>query len=204
MKKKLKNQPSLFAPINTPVKRARVKKASAKKDAEEVLAPFTKRHNKAKYVIGVDCGRNTGVAVYDLEKQQFVKILTFTAVSFLDALYRLPFFQQAKSNLFFVVEDTNLNKPVFPAKIAKLKFQSEASKMMQVASLGTRIGRNQEATYIIINILKLLGFNLSGIKPQSHKWDAEYLSLKFPDILQSTNEHNRDAIKLVAEYENLC
>lgn len=160
-------------------------------------------HSLCKLVIGLDCGRHTGFALFSLEKKKFIQLKTFEPHQLLLYLTTNAFFTKSLSSLMFVVENANFNKVVFPARFNNPYLpKSGAKRDGGIGKMGLNIGRNLEATYVTINFLIERGYNVEQIKPTTKKWSQEVLSQKFP-YLTVSNEHTRDAVKLVSQFLNL-
>lgn len=153
---------------------------------------------KRRFIIGIDAGRQTGIAVYEPAIKRIVelKLLDFwTTVEFLENFKN---YVKGESDLIFptdemeiefevVIEDPNLNAPVFG--IAGMPLPVALNKAQKV-------GRVKEQSFLLIEYLtrKKISFKIS--KPTKAKWDAK----TFTQITKwqgTSNEHTRDGAKLV-------
>lgn len=153
---------------------------------------------KRRLIIGIDAGRQTGIAVYDPALKSIItlKLLDFwTTVEFLEGFKD---WAKGDPNLIFpsdeieiefevVIEDPQLNAPTFVRK--DMNFRIALSKAQDV-------GRVKEQSFLLIEYLtrKKVPFKIS--KPTQTKWDAKTFN-QITKWQGASNEHTRDAGRLV-------
>lgn len=139
-----------------------------------------------RFAIGIDPGKETGVAVYDRKEK---KLMSYFSSDFWNVWGFLNGggFQD---DCFFVIENPGLHKrPIYRFR----DVMKEAAKRERMAM---NIGANRREATLLIEGLERKGFTVRQIKPTSEKWTAEQLK-RYTGISKKTNQHVRDAIKLV-------
>ncbi len=149
-------------------------------------------------MIGIDAGRDTGIAIYDRDKKRILelKLLDFWAT--VELLENFHIYIKGEQDILFpsddyevemevVIEDPNLNKPVFVDK--SMEFRVALDKAQKV-------GRVKEQSYLLIDYLIRKKIKHRVSKPSSSKWDAKVFN-QITKWQGSSNEHTRDAGKLV-------
>jgi hypothetical protein len=138
-----------------------------------------------QFLIGIDCGVSTGVAVYDRKAKKY------------EGLYALDFWRVLqfvltfnRSDVLIVIENPALN-------------QFSYARHRQVGRDALKIARNaggncREAELLIAG-LQLWKYEVWEIKPVAKKWTAEQFK-RHTGYEGSTNEHVRDAGALVYGY----
>ena len=134
-----------------------------------------------KFYIGIDPGQNTGIALWNGKEIQFMK-----SMSFWDAIDLLDHYAETIPEATIVIENPGLNKPVFHRKVGKKQLQRIAQN----------VGMNKRDASLLIEYCKMKGFNIREVKPTTEKWDRKDLKM-YTGITKRTNEHVRDAVKLV-------
>lgn len=164
---------------------------------------------KSKYYLGIDPGRNTGICIYNPKLkgtarivkvdttdfwgvidliENFKKIVTRPAVIHETAI---PFDYQDENEieLEVVIEDPNVNKPIF---FPKGKVLPESVKMDKAQ----KVGRNKENAWLLMVYMERRKIKFRTMKPKQSKWSENDLKI-YTKYTGSTNEHNRDAIRMV-------
>ena len=135
--------------------------------------------------IGIDPGRNTGVAIWDGPRQQFNKL---TTLDFWGVIELIDRYKKVGTDYFkIVIENPGLNKPTFARKGESVKLAMNRSQ---------KVGRNKEQAYLIIGYCKLHKIDFTEVRPTQTKWNADPFR-RLTKYRGSTNEHNRDAARLV-------
>lgn len=135
-----------------------------------------------RYCIGVDPGRNTGVAVYDRQTDDIILART---VGFW-ALFREVLSHYPPDQADVIVEDARLNKPTF----AK---ENDAGDRKR-EKISRNVGSVQAESRLIIEGLRLMGYNVKAIRPLGEKWDARTVE-RITGYSGRISEHARDAIR---------
>lgn len=137
--------------------------------------------------IGIDPGVNTGFVVWDCEGQKFIELLT---LDFWTAFDRMILWkrrcEEAGRRLALVIENPNLNKPVFP----------RGNKLPVKLSIAQRVGMNKKEADLLIKAAERMGIYVRTIKPTKQKWNADTFR-RVTGYEGRTNEHKRDAGRLV-------
>jgi hypothetical protein len=163
---------------------------------------------KIKYYLGIDPGRSTGICIYDPKRQGSnkivqVKLLDFWAtIELIDNFKQymakpvevhstvIPFdYDDREIEFEVVIEDPQLNKPIFFPKNNTLPEGVRMDKAQKV-------GRNKENAYLLIEYMQRKKIKFRQVQPKSSKWSENDLRI-YTKYTGSTNEHNRDAIRLV-------
>jgi hypothetical protein len=139
--------------------------------------PPTKR-----YCIGCDPGVRCGVAVFDRLTDQIILARTVSFWQFFREV--LPGYPPDQADV--IVEDARLNKPTF----AKANDQGGNKR----EKISRNVGSVQAESRLIIEGLRLLGYNVLPIKPSGEKWDASTVE-RVTGYARKTSSHARDAIR---------
>jgi len=138
--------------------------------------------------IGIDCGRQTGWAEWEDRLDRFTKLETYDFWGAIDELSLVAAFNKLNDyETKVIIEDPGLNKPTFvpkgmPRNVALKKAQD--------------VGRNKENAFLIIKYCEKYQIPFATLRPSAPKWNAE----TFKNLTKHqgrTNEHNRDAARLV-------
>ena len=160
----------------------------------------------SRFLLGIDPGRNTGIAIIDRDKKKLVKLDTLNfweTVKVLDdfTAYIYPkddmigfVFEASEIQLEVVIEDPNENSFIYNQNVAKLSKQAA----MTVAQ---SVGRNKEQAFLLIDYLEKKGIKYKTVRPRNRnngggKWTSEYFC-KMTGWQGKSNEHNRDAARLI-------
>ena len=139
-----------------------------------------------KNLIGIDCGKKTGVAVWDVNAQKFSVIKT---VDFWTAYEWISSSFSANETMVYV-EDPAQNKPVWRRRGMK---DYEFSKKCQ------SVGAVKRETTLLIKGLRIKGFQVKAIRPKK----GSYTKMKADTFKKLTkckmrsSQHARDAAMLV-------
>jgi hypothetical protein len=136
---------------------------------------------KPRYIIGIDSGVNTGIAIWDKQEKKFVDITTTMIHRAMDAVKK--WHEANISNPIHVrVEDARQRK----------WFGNSGREQLQGA------GSIKRDAGIWEDFLKDLGISYEMVAPKNNS--TKLTSATFKQITKwekSTNEHNRDAAMLV-------
>ena len=131
--------------------------------------------------IGIDPGKKTGIALWNGKEIKFMD-----SMSFWDAIDLLNRYAEIIPEAIVYIENPQLNKPVF----------ARGNKKVVREMIAQRVGMNKRDAQLLIKYCERLGFTVKQIKPTTSKWNAKELKT-ITGITKRTNEHVRDAIKLV-------
>jgi hypothetical protein len=140
------------------------------------------KQQKKRYTLGLDPGRDTGVAVFDRETDKITLARSVTFWGFFREI--LPSYPPDSADV--IIEDARLNKSLY----ARHDNQNAGTR----EAIGRKVGSVQAESRLIIEGLRLMGYNVLPIKPSGQKWDAVMLK-RMTGITTRTNEHVRDAIR---------
>jgi hypothetical protein len=154
-------------------------------------------------IVGIDPGRQTGVALYDQRKKKILSVHTLTFWEFLSG-FRLWMSLGIKG---VVMENPNLNRPVFMSKEDKESFSNaiESCNHDNVNSIfriymkrAQNVGQNKQITTHILEFLDQMKIPVTEIKPSvlTRKVNAAQFK-EITGFEGRTNEHTRDAGRLV-------
>ena len=134
--------------------------------------------------VGIDPGVETGFATYNTEtKEHALSTLTFWS-----AIYAINVIQSL-GDLTVVIENPNLNKPVFFRGL-------NAMKNLRVAQ---NVGANKRDAQLLIDYCKDRKIPLIEVRPSANtysKLSAEQFE-KITGIKDRTSSHSRDAYMLI-------
>jgi hypothetical protein len=134
------------------------------------------------FVIGIDPGVETGVAVWQAEIKRFIALETLDFWRTFTYLSTFP-----KDSTKVVVENPALNNFSY-------------ARHKQTGKDGLKIARNSggncREAELLIEGLKRDGYDVMEIKPTRRKWTAEQLK-RYTGYEGRTNQHVRDAMALV-------
>lgn len=139
-----------------------------------------------RFIIGIDGGLHTGVAVWDTTKKEFVHMKT---VDFWIAYEWISSSFSANETMVYV-EDPSQNKPVWRRRGMK---DYEFSKKCQ------SVGAVKRETTLLIKGLRIKGFQVKAIRPKK----GSYTKMKADTFKKLTkckmrsSQHARDAAMLV-------
>ena len=131
--------------------------------------------------IGIDPGKKTGIAMWNGSEITFMK-----SMGFWDAIDKIDFISDTFPDSTVYIENPMLNKPVF----------ARGNKRVVREMIAQRVGMNKRDAQLLIEYCKRLKLNVKQVKPSTSKWNAKELKT-ITGITDRTNEHVRDAIKLV-------
>ena len=139
---------------------------------------------KVRYVIGIDPGANTGIAVWDREQEEVIQTTTTTfwpAYDYICALYK-----------------TSETKIIIEVPLRTVMYARQASKGYKGAGqnrlMADAAGNAKEST-LLAQGLELAGYEVKRVRPIKAKWTAIQLK-RVTGIEGRTNQHVRDAIAL--------
>ncbi len=138
---------------------------------------------RKKYVVGIDAGVKTGVAIFNRE----VKKITYRGTGDFWAVFNLIKNFHAPGDSLIVIER--------PRKgFAYERNQKNSAKVVEMIAF--KSGENNRESSLLVAGLEDLGFEVRQVTPVSAKWSATDLK-RYTGITERSNEHERDAIKLV-------
>lgn len=143
--------------------------------------------------IGIDPGVHVGWAVLDNKNKE---IIIYDTITFWQAIERIKWYKNHnqfdnKNNFKIILEDPNLNKPVFNKDDV-----SPGAKQKAYLRIAQNVGSNKRDAQLIHEFCTLNNIPILTVKPTTEKWDAIMLK-KITGIDERTSQHVRDAIKLV-------
>ena len=138
----------------------------------------------SRIFIGIDPGVSTGYALWEDDKL-YVDTGTFwSVVGTLEQFGRDA--RPEGTEIVVVIEDPNLNRPVFPRGV-------NPAMMLKVAQ---NVGANKRDAQLLIEWAESWELEVRRVRPVSKKWDAETFQ-KITGYNGRTSQHARDAAKLV-------
>lgn len=160
------------------------------------------RYKGARYLLGVDLGETCGLALYDKMHRKIVEV---DSGSFWDLLiYTKDLLEKLEEDLEVYYEDPEKISTVYSRHTEDLyrKLRQGRLKMSDV-KIVLKIAQNVGGVKILGRRygewLEEKGIPFRAIRPSSEKWDAKYTG-QITGFTGRTNQHNRDAIKLVYGY----
>lgn len=145
---------------------------------------------KRRFVVGIDPGVTTGVAVWDRDERTF--FATFSGD-----------FVQAKHFIVdnydpeiaeVIVEDPSLNKPTFGGGYHGGVDEGEVAKREKISR---NVGMNQREAKLWVMTLEDRGYDVRTSRPSGPKWSAQHVKRLTGYDGRPNNQNVRDAIRLV-------
>ena len=141
------------------------------------------------WLIGIDPGQSTGLAVLDPDHRHVLSVYTFT---FWEA-YEFVTNGFTPGKTLVVIEDGGLVSHIWSAKTVTTK--------RAAMEAGRRIGRNNQDARRLIEGLRKAGFPVLANKPRRTKRTAAQVK-ELTGFTGKTNEHTRDAIMAAMPYNS--
>ena len=121
------------------------------------------RPNKTLLFIGIDAGRETGLAAWDAQAERFDVLTTTTFWEALALVETYP-----TDQVVVVIEDPSLNHTTFAhATPRTLKAAKRREKISR------DVGMNQREAKLLAEGLERKGYRVRRIRPRTRKLDAE-------------------------------
>ena len=138
--------------------------------------------------LGIDPGQFTGLALWHPGTRK-LDLFTTDFWGAIDFLYeQKAFCERDEIHLKVVLEDPNLNKPVF----AKKGVANNAA----LSKIAQNVGQNKRDSQLIAEFLRHEGIETKLVKPTTSKWSKEEFE-KITGYTERCSAHARDAAKLV-------
>jgi hypothetical protein len=141
-------------------------------------------------VVGIDPGKNTGVCFLNGGDAQFFTTDFWGCIDFIDEVKR------DHPDATFVVENGGLNNTTYAARGIERMTQRAAAK------IGRNTGAANDQASLIIEYLNRSGIRCVVRKPDSKKPSHSVLEGILNCKIQSSNQHERDAIFLALSHMN--
>jgi hypothetical protein len=140
---------------------------------------------KPRFAIGIDPGKQTGLAIYDRKDGKLVEVRTddFWGVYGYVTLHDTD-------RVEVVIENPALIKRPMYSRLNKVQGASVRENM------ASKIGENRREAELLIEGLRQRGFTVKEVKPTQTKMDADEFK-RLTKYQGKTNQHVRDAAMLV-------
>lgn len=135
--------------------------------------------------VGIDPGKNTGVAIYDAADKS-LQVLSLDFWGLIAWINHAP----ERRHYTYVLEDPQQNKSLYARHAIGKKAAAVVGKM------GRDVGRNLENAFLLIEYFKRQGIEYRAVRPCGKKWNQADFE-RWTGLTIRTNEHTRDATKLV-------
>lgn len=139
-------------------------------------------------LVGIDPGRNTGLAIRYPDGTHKLLTLDFWRTVFQIQKLKATC-KESGIKLIVYIEDPNLNKPTF----LKAGVQNHASN----TRISQNIGQNKKEAELLIQYCRISGINVIAVKPTTSKWSAKEFKL-YTKIEDRCSQHAKDAYKLIS------
>lgn len=139
-----------------------------------------KGHIPPVLVIGIDPGVDTGWCCYDVLHGEITEAMT---ISFWKAWNRASVL--SPKQVLFIVEDPAQNKPVWNRNL----------DMKTNAKVAQNVGGNKREARLMIEGLRMLGFQVDARKPDTEKWSNNFFR-SVTGYEKRASQHVRDAARL--------
>lgn len=133
--------------------------------------------------IGIDPGVETGIAIWYSKD----KVLTLFTLSFWEAINLLHKLSE-KNQIKAILEDPNLNKPIFHKK--GVDNEKKARKVAQ------NVGSNKRDAQLINEFLKIHNIETIIVKPTTTKWKTTFFR-QVTGYKGHASQHAIDAARMV-------
>lgn len=145
-------------------------------------------NNGYKYIIGIDPGKHTGLAMYEtgISKITYTDTTDFWGlIDFIDernSIYPI-------SDTIYIIEDPGLNKPIFYSRYGNKTTRA-------YTRIAQNVGMNKEEAKLIIEYMERNRIHHKVIQPVTRKWTEKELK-QYTGFNEKVSQHVRDAIKLI-------
>jgi hypothetical protein len=154
-----------------------------------------------KIYIGIDGGRDTGLAAWDSSRREFIEILTTT---FWGSIHKIVnynnYCKQNGYELTVIIENPSGNSPVFKAeKVYKETKGSHRSKISASAFVAQSVGSVKRESELIIEFCVERSIDHRAVTPGKNsmtKLTAEVFGT-YTGYKKRTSQHGRDAAMLI-------
>jgi hypothetical protein len=146
----------------------------------------------AEFIVGIDPGKYTGMAIWDREQEKFIVLETITFWEVIGVFREWGNRGMLKA-LYVRIEDPNLNKPIFWDGKKSLKGRATEDRVTQ------SVGMNKRDAQLLMEFMDREGIAYEAVQPTTKKLTAEEF-MRLTGYKGKTNEHNRDAGKMVFRY----
>ena len=170
-----------------------MKKAKAyMKGAAQAAQEHIDAKRNAEFIVGIDPGKHTGIAIWERKAQRFIILdeVTFWEVI---GIFKAWSNRGMLKALYVRIEDPNLNKPIFWSGKGGLKGRATEDKVTQ------SVGMNKRDAQLLIEFMEREGIAFEAVQPTNTKKSAEEFKM-ITGYEGITNEHKRDAGMLVFRY----
>lgn len=142
-------------------------------------------------IVGIDPGVNTGVAIGSHEDPTLPII--FQTLDFWGVYDKVAKYNPDHTGI--VIEVANAKRVMY----LRVDGNSDAGRVRE--NMAAKIGSNRREAELLASRFEAMGFPVVRVTPTRTKWDADELKRR-TGITARTNEHVRDAIRLVWERIN--
>lgn len=165
--------------------------------------------------IGLDPGRNNGLALYDAKTKKLISLMT---LNFWEVFKKVQELSRTYKIHSVLIENPALNKPVFMSGEQKAHLQKAFEDLNRYARINEdgfkkamdevdsairihskkaqNVGRNKEHAHLLIDWFERNNYLIIEIRPSIPKMDHKSFC-EYTGWTQRTNEHVRDAARLV-------
>ncbi|MCB1757517.1 MAG: hypothetical protein KDJ38_18490 [Gammaproteobacteria bacterium] len=157
-------------------------------DEAEKISAKIQDANPPRYLVCIDPGVKTGIALYDYDDR---KIKHVTTKEFWGAHdYVVGHFTPAE--VLILIESSESNGFMWNAK---------GQGVRAAVRVARSVGQNNREASLLQQRLTMLGYRCALVKPKNTKKSAAYVA-KLSGWNGKTNEHNRDAIMMCLDNSN--
>lgn len=138
---------------------------------------------KKRFAIGLDAGLHTGLAVYDRAERRITE------------MFKTDFWSAYE----FITKNFSPDIALIVIERPRKGFvysRNQQYKKSVVEKIAFNSGENNREATLLIEGFEYLGYEVRKVTPVASKWTAEQLK-RFTGISSRTNEHVRDAVRLV-------
>lgn len=146
-----------------------------------------------RFIIGIDPGNDTGLAVYDNHKGRFIKLETLDFWGIYDACNVLSVTVGLPNECLFVIENPNL--------ISGLYARNQGEKGAARDKIAQHVGGNKMQASLLIQRFESMGFKVLPVSPQRRKkWSHEDMVAITGYDGKPVSEHCRDGARIAWEH----
>jgi len=143
-----------------------------------------------RFIVGIDCGRHTGVAIYDHEQKKILKVANHDFWS----CYELFASGKVSADNTGVVVECPVKNAMYGRQEKNVKSAAYGNRMMANAS------SNAHEASLLADGIERLGYTVLRVRPKRRNFktaaeDVDHVE-KVTGFTERTNPHTRDAIML--------
>lgn len=142
------------------------------------------------YVVGIDPGAKTGLAIWSVRQQEFVYLVTTNYEGALRIMSESGSWWSAIGDVLVLIEDPRMISAIYS------RHQAAAKSTAVLTNIAQKVGMNKADAKALAEKLRAVGFRVMQIKPRGKKWKADIFT-RITKWKGRSSEHSRDAARFV-------